>query len=84
MLLLGPCGGYFCDERGTPIGDFDVLIAAHAASLPCTLVTNNVRHCAKVPGLAVENWKQQLVENRRSYGAQYLNQSTSSTASSAG
>ena len=44
-------------ERGTPIGEFDVLIAAHAASLRCTLVTNNVRHFSKVPGLAVENWK---------------------------
>jgi tRNA(fMet)-specific endonuclease VapC len=43
--------------RGTPIGDFDVLIAAHAASLRCTLVTNNVRHFSKVPGLALENWK---------------------------
>jgi tRNA(fMet)-specific endonuclease VapC len=43
--------------RGTPIGEFDVLIAAHAASLRCTLVTNNVRHFSKVPGLAVENWK---------------------------
>jgi tRNA(fMet)-specific endonuclease VapC len=44
-------------ERATPIGDFDVLIAAHAASLRCTLVTNNVRHFTKVPGLTVENWK---------------------------
>ena len=44
-------------ERGTPIGEFDVLIAAHAASLRCTLVTNNVRHFSKVPGLALENWK---------------------------
>jgi len=44
-------------ERGTPIGEFDVLIAAHAASLRCTLVTNNVRHFSKVPGLAAENWK---------------------------
>jgi tRNA(fMet)-specific endonuclease VapC len=43
-------------ERGTPIGDFDVLIAAHAVALRCTLVTNNVRHFAKVPGLSIENW----------------------------
>jgi tRNA(fMet)-specific endonuclease VapC len=44
-------------ERGTPIGDFDVLVAAHAVSQRCTLVTNNTRHFSKVPGLAVENWK---------------------------
>lgn len=43
-------------KRGTPIGDFDVLIAAHAVSLGCTMVTNNVRHFARVPGLKVENW----------------------------
>jgi tRNA(fMet)-specific endonuclease VapC len=43
-------------ERGTLIGEFDALIAAHAVALRCTLVTNNVRHFAKVPGLSVENW----------------------------
>ena len=49
--------GTILAERGTPIGEFDVLIAAHAASLRCTLVTNNLRHFSKVPGIAVENWK---------------------------
>lgn len=48
--------GNLLAERGTPIGEFDVLIAAHAAALRCTLVTNNVRHFTRVPGLAVENW----------------------------
>jgi len=43
-------------ERGTPIGDFDVLIAAHAVALRCTLVTNNTRHFSRVSGLSVENW----------------------------
>jgi tRNA(fMet)-specific endonuclease VapC len=43
-------------ERGTPIGEFDVLIAAHAVSLRCTLVTNNVRRFSRVPGLSVETW----------------------------
>jgi tRNA(fMet)-specific endonuclease VapC len=43
-------------ERGTPIGEFDVLIAAHAVALGCTLVTNNVRHFSRVTGLKVENW----------------------------
>jgi tRNA(fMet)-specific endonuclease VapC len=41
--------------RGTPIGEFDVLIAAHAVALRCSLVTNNVRHFSRVPGLVVEN-----------------------------
>ena len=48
--------GSILAERGTPIGDFDVLIAAHAVAVRCTLVTNNVRHFSKVPGLSVENW----------------------------
>jgi tRNA(fMet)-specific endonuclease VapC len=48
--------GTILAERGTPIGELDVLIAAHAASLRCTLVTNNVRHFSRVPGLALENW----------------------------
>lgn len=43
-------------KRGTPIGDCDVLIAGHAISLGCVLVTNNVKHFARVPGLKVENW----------------------------
>jgi tRNA(fMet)-specific endonuclease VapC len=39
-------------------GSFDRLIAAHALALGCTLVTNNTRHFADIPGLAVENWTQ--------------------------
>lgn len=48
--------GSMLAERGTPIGEFDVLIAAHAVALRCALVTNNIRHFSKVPGLSVENW----------------------------
>ena len=43
-------------ERGSPIGDYDVLIAAHAVALDITLVTNNVKHFSRVSGLRVENW----------------------------
>ncbi len=45
-------------NAGTPIGPLDTLIAAHAASLKCTLVTNNVREFERVPGLKIENWTQ--------------------------
>ena len=34
----------------------DKLIAAHAASLGVTLVTNNLRDFARYPGVVVENW----------------------------
>jgi tRNA(fMet)-specific endonuclease VapC len=37
-------------------GSFDRLIAAHALALGLTLVTNNERDVADIPGLAVENW----------------------------
>jgi len=44
------------ERAGTPIGANDTLIAAHAAFLGLTLVTDNVREFARVPGLAVKNW----------------------------
>ncbi len=43
-------------SNGTPIGDFDEMIAAHALSLGATLVTDNVRHFARIEHLQVENW----------------------------
>jgi len=41
---------------GTPIGPVDTFIAAHAMSLNVTLVTDNIRKFARVPGLRLENW----------------------------
>jgi tRNA(fMet)-specific endonuclease VapC len=35
---------------------YDRLIAAHALSLGLTVVTDNVKDFADVPGLVVENW----------------------------
>jgi tRNA(fMet)-specific endonuclease VapC len=44
------------ERRGKLIGANDLLIAAHALALDCTLVTDNEREFARVDGLAVENW----------------------------
>lgn len=44
------------ERRGTPMGDADLRIASIALTLDLTVVTANVRHFQKVPGLAVENW----------------------------
>jgi len=41
---------------GTPIGQMDTLIAAHALALGVTLVTNNARHFGKVRALRTDNW----------------------------
>ena len=46
------------ERKGTPIGALDTMIAAHALSQQSTLVTNNTREFARVPGLALENWVQ--------------------------
>lgn len=43
-------------ERGSPIGEFDVLIAAHSIAVDAVLVTNHVKHFSRVKGLRVENW----------------------------
>lgn len=43
-------------KKGQPIGIEDVLIASTALSHKFIMVTSNIRHFAKIKGLAVENW----------------------------
>ena len=38
------------------IGDRDTMIAAHARSRGCTVVTSNTGEFSRVPGLLVEDW----------------------------
>jgi tRNA(fMet)-specific endonuclease VapC len=44
------------ERSGKPIGNMDLLIAAHAVSQGMTLVTNNIKHFSSVAGLKVEVW----------------------------
>lgn len=44
------------ETAGTPIGPYDVLIAAQAMRTGATLVTANLREFARVDGLPVEDW----------------------------
>lgn len=44
------------EQKGTPIGNMDLLIAAHGLSKGCTLVTNNIKEFKRVPGLKTANW----------------------------
>jgi len=43
-------------KKGTLIGQFDMLIAAHAKSLGLIAVTNNTREFERVEGLMLEDW----------------------------
>jgi tRNA(fMet)-specific endonuclease VapC len=44
------------ERSGKPIGNMDLLIAAHVVSQGMTLVTNNIKHFSSVAGLEVEVW----------------------------
>lgn len=44
------------ERAGTPCGAYDMLIGAHARSEGLTIVSNNMREFARMPGLRAENW----------------------------
>jgi tRNA(fMet)-specific endonuclease VapC len=44
------------ERVGERIEDFDAAIAAHALALDATLVTANLKHMERIPGLRVEDW----------------------------
>ena len=44
------------EKHGTPIGSLDMLIAAHALSIDCTLITNNEKEFFRIPNLKIDNW----------------------------
>lgn len=44
------------ERAGTPCGQHDIQIGGHARSRGLTVVTNNMREFARMPGLRVENW----------------------------
>ena len=44
------------ERAGTPIGNNDLWIAAHALDLGVTLVSNNTREFERVPKLKLDNW----------------------------
>jgi len=44
------------EKQGTPIGSLDMLIAAHALSIACTLITNNEKEFIRIPNMKIDNW----------------------------
>ncbi len=44
-------------SKGLPIGEMDMMIAAHALSISAVLVTNNQKHYRRIAApLLLENW----------------------------
>ena len=46
----------FLEKQGAPIGSLYMLIAAHALSIGCILVTNNEKEFNRIPNLNIDNW----------------------------
>lgn len=46
------------EKAGTPVGPYDLLIAAHALAVGATLITANTVEFRQVKGLALESWRQ--------------------------
>ena len=44
------------EKAGSPLDDFDLIIASSALSNNLVLVTNNVRHFQRIEGLKLTNW----------------------------
>ena len=44
------------EAAGSSIGGNDMLIAAHALTIDCAVVTDNEREFVRISGLQVENW----------------------------
>jgi predicted nucleic acid-binding protein len=44
------------EKAGTPLDDFDLILASCALAHNLVLVTNNVKHFKKIEGLKLTNW----------------------------
>ena len=44
------------EKAGTPLDDFDLIIASCALAHNLTLVTNNVKHFNRIEGMKITNW----------------------------
>lgn len=54
-VTAGRIRGYL-ERRGTPIGPYDIQIAAQGVSRGITVITHNIDEFSRVPGLRLEDW----------------------------
>jgi tRNA(fMet)-specific endonuclease VapC len=47
----------YLHQQGTPIGSYDILIAATALAHDLTLVSANTNEFMRVPGIQLVNWR---------------------------
>lgn len=48
------------EMAGTPLDDFDLILAATALSHNLILVSNNERHFKRIKGLKIDNWSKNV------------------------
>lgn len=53
--IAGKLRGYL-EREGTPIGPYDVQIAAQGLSRGATVITHNISEFGRVPDLRLEDW----------------------------
>ena len=49
----------YLNKQGSPIGPYDLQIAAQCVTRNLLLITNNVKEFERVPRLTIENWTQE-------------------------
>jgi len=49
----------YLNKQGSPIGPYDLQIAAQCVTRNLHLITNNVKEFERVPKLTIENWTQE-------------------------
>ena len=47
---------FLLEKQGMRIDDFDLLIGTTAVANNLTIVTDNVKHLARIPNAQIENW----------------------------
>lgn len=54
-VAVGKIRGYL-EQHGTPIGPYDIQIAAQGLNRGLTIITHNISEFSRVPNLKLEDW----------------------------